>query len=171
MSEWVSESCSVVSDSLRPYGLYSQWDSPGQNTRVGSLFLLQGLFPIGTVQSIGLQRVGQNWAPFTFTARTHVHARVHTHIHTHTGVVSCPHILWIGVEQGVTRLDGVAAFWGDRLQSLRTYTHENPTCRPLCPQLLSYLTWKIAIMQATAQIMFWGFFCTHWAHWGKISFQ
>jgi len=27
-----------------PHGLYSPWDSPGQNTGVGSLFLLQGIF-------------------------------------------------------------------------------------------------------------------------------
>ena len=33
---------SVVSDSLRPHGPYSPWDSPGQNTGVGSLSLLQG---------------------------------------------------------------------------------------------------------------------------------
>ena len=43
MSE--SESCSVVSDSLRPHGLYSPWKSPGQNTGVGSLSLLQRVFP------------------------------------------------------------------------------------------------------------------------------
>ena len=30
---------------LRPYGLYSTWDFPGQNTGVGSLSLLQGIFP------------------------------------------------------------------------------------------------------------------------------
>ena len=36
---------SVVSDSLWPRGLYSPWNSPGQNTGVGSLFLLQGIFP------------------------------------------------------------------------------------------------------------------------------
>ena len=40
-----SESHSVVSNSLQPYGLYSPWNSPGQNTRVGSLSLLQGIFP------------------------------------------------------------------------------------------------------------------------------
>ena len=40
-----SESCSVVSDSLRPQGLYSPWNSLGQNTGVGSLSLLQGIFP------------------------------------------------------------------------------------------------------------------------------
>ena len=41
----VSESHSVVSDSLLPHGLYSLWNSPGQNTEVGSLSLLQGIFP------------------------------------------------------------------------------------------------------------------------------
>ena len=40
-----SESCSVTSDSLRPNGLYSPWNSPGPNTGVGSLSLLQGIFP------------------------------------------------------------------------------------------------------------------------------
>ena len=38
-----SESCSVVSDSLRPHGLYGPWNAPGQNTGVGSLSLLQGI--------------------------------------------------------------------------------------------------------------------------------
>ena len=37
--------CSVVSDSLRPHGLYSPWKSPGQNTGVGIFPLLQGIFP------------------------------------------------------------------------------------------------------------------------------
>ena len=41
-----SESHSVVSDSLGPHGLYSPWNSPSHNTGVGSLFLLQGIFPI-----------------------------------------------------------------------------------------------------------------------------
>ena len=39
-----SESRSVVSDSLRPHGLYSPWKFPGQNTGVGSLSLLQAIF-------------------------------------------------------------------------------------------------------------------------------
>ena len=34
-----------MSDSLQPYGLYSPWKSPGQNTGLGSLSLLQGIFP------------------------------------------------------------------------------------------------------------------------------
>ena len=40
-----SESCSVVSDSLRPHGLHGPWNSPGQNTGVESHSLLQGIFP------------------------------------------------------------------------------------------------------------------------------
>ena len=40
-----SESCSVVSNSLRPRGLYIPWNSLGQTTGVGRLSLLQGIFP------------------------------------------------------------------------------------------------------------------------------
>ena len=39
------ESCSFLSDSLQPHGLYSPWNSPGQNIGVGSLCLLQGIYP------------------------------------------------------------------------------------------------------------------------------
>ena len=42
---WSCESCSVVSDSLQPHGLYSPWNPPGQNTGGGSLSLPQGIFP------------------------------------------------------------------------------------------------------------------------------
>ena len=41
----MSEGCSVTSDSLRLHRLYSPWNSPGQNTGVGSLSLLQGILP------------------------------------------------------------------------------------------------------------------------------
>ena len=34
-----------MSDSLQPHGLCSLWNSPGQSTGVGSLSLLQGIFP------------------------------------------------------------------------------------------------------------------------------
>ena len=40
-----SESHSVMSDSLWPHGQYNPWSSLGQNTRVGSLSLLQWIFP------------------------------------------------------------------------------------------------------------------------------
>jgi len=45
LKEWVSESRSVMSDSLWPHGLYSPRNSPGQNIGVGSLSLLKGIFP------------------------------------------------------------------------------------------------------------------------------
>ena len=36
----VAQSCPT----LQPHGLYSPWNSPGQNTGVGSISLLQGIF-------------------------------------------------------------------------------------------------------------------------------
>ena len=46
-SYWVRvcESHSVVSDFMWPRRLYSSWNSPGQNTGMDSLSLLQGIFP------------------------------------------------------------------------------------------------------------------------------
>ena len=38
----VTQSCPTLCE---PQGLYSPWNSPGQNTGVGSLSLLQGIFP------------------------------------------------------------------------------------------------------------------------------
>ena len=40
-----SESHSVLSDSLQPHRRYCPWNSLGQNTGVGNLYLLQGIFP------------------------------------------------------------------------------------------------------------------------------
>ena len=40
-----SKSHSVVSNSLWPHKLYGPWNSQGQNTGVGSLSFLQGIFP------------------------------------------------------------------------------------------------------------------------------
>ena len=39
-----------MSDSLQPHGLYSPWNSPGRNTGVGSLSLLQGNLPTPGVE-------------------------------------------------------------------------------------------------------------------------
>ena len=43
--KWSVKWRSAVSESLWPHALYSPWDSPGGNTGVGSLSLLQGTFP------------------------------------------------------------------------------------------------------------------------------
>ena len=40
-----SQSRSVVSNSLQTHGLYSAWNSPGQDTRMGSGSFLQGIIP------------------------------------------------------------------------------------------------------------------------------
>ena len=45
LKESKCESHSVVSDSLRPHGLYSPWNSPGQNTGVGTHSLSPGDIP------------------------------------------------------------------------------------------------------------------------------
>ena len=50
INELKVEVCSVVSDSLRPHGLYPTrllcpWDFPGNSTGVVCHFLLQGIFP------------------------------------------------------------------------------------------------------------------------------
>ena len=45
ITEMIRESHSVVFDFLQPHGLYSPWNSLGQNIGVGSLSLLQGIFP------------------------------------------------------------------------------------------------------------------------------
>ena len=46
MYECESESHSVTLDSLQPYRLCSPWNSLGQKSGMGSLSLLQGIFPI-----------------------------------------------------------------------------------------------------------------------------
>ena len=53
-----SESRSVMTDFLWPHGLYSPWNSAGQNTGVGSLSLLKGIFP-----TQGLNAWRRKWQP------------------------------------------------------------------------------------------------------------
>ena len=51
---------SVVSNSLWPRGLYSPWNSPDQNIGMGSLSLLQGIFPTQVSRITG--RFFTSWA-------------------------------------------------------------------------------------------------------------
>ena len=51
----------VVSNSLQPHGLYSPWNSPGQNTGVGSLSLLQQIFPTQGLNP-GLEHKRRCWS-------------------------------------------------------------------------------------------------------------
>ena len=73
-----SESHSVVSNSLRPHGLYSPWNSPGRNTGVGGLSLLQGIFPT--------QGSNPDLLYFWQILYQLNHKITHTHRHTHTHV-------------------------------------------------------------------------------------
>ena len=78
-----SESQSAVCNSLWPHGLYSQWDSPGQNTGVGSRSLLQGIFstqglnpesPALQVDSLPASHKGSSrileWVVYPFSSRS-----------------------------------------------------------------------------------------------------
>ena len=56
----------IVSDSLQPHGLYGPRDSPGQNTGVGSLSLLQGIFP---TQRLNLHLLNWQSDPLPLTTR------------------------------------------------------------------------------------------------------
>ena len=55
------ESCSVVSSCLWLHELYSSWNSPVQNTRMGSLSLLQGIFP---TQESNQSLLHCRWIPY-----------------------------------------------------------------------------------------------------------
>ena len=82
------ESHSVVPNSLLPHGLPALWNSPGQNTGVGSLSLLQGIFPTQdwTYVSCIAGRFFTNWA-----------IREHRHTTTFESMVVCPWCLYVAV--------------------------------------------------------------------------
>ena len=66
-----SENHSVMSNSLSPHGLYSPWNFPGQNTGVGSLFLLQVIFPTQGLNP-GLPHYRQTLYPLSHQGRLHM---------------------------------------------------------------------------------------------------
>ena len=68
-----SESCSVVSDSLRSHGLYSPWNSPGQNT--GAFPFSRGSSPPWDQTHVSLTAGGcfTSWATSIFPSiRVHL---------------------------------------------------------------------------------------------------
>ena len=94
------ESHSVVSNSLQPHGLYSPWNSPGQNTGAGTVSFLQGIFLIQGLNP-GLPHCGRivyqlshkgssgilEWVAYPFS-------RVSSHPRNRTGVLlHCTQIL------------------------------------------------------------------------------
>ena len=81
----VSEIHSVMSDSLGPHGLYSPWNSPGQNTEVGSLSLLQGIFPTQGLPGIA----GRFFTSKATREAQYMCISYHESIATHMGRYTC----------------------------------------------------------------------------------
>ena len=81
----VAQSCPTLWD---PHGVYSPWNSPGQNTGVGSLSLLQGIFPPQELNP-GLSYCG--WILFSWA----------TGKPKNTGVGSLSLVQWIFPTQGL----------------------------------------------------------------------
>ena len=82
-----SESCSIMSNSLWPHGLYSPWNSPSQNTGVGSHSLLQGILPI---------QESQPGLPYFMWILYHLsHQGSPFYIHTHKYVYTQTHYWYI----------------------------------------------------------------------------
>ena len=71
IDESETENCSVVSDILRPHGLYNPWNSLDQNAEVGTHSLLQGIFPTqGSNPSVPhyrrvLYQLSHQWRPIS----------------------------------------------------------------------------------------------------------
>ena len=87
------KSHSVVSNSLRPHGLFSPCSSPGQNTGVGSLSPLQGIFPTQG-SNPGLPNCGRfftSWATreaqFVHTSSLFLGMHFYTYV---SGETTCP---------------------------------------------------------------------------------
>ena len=97
-----------ISNSLWPYGLYSPWNSPGQNTGVSSHSLLQGIFPTHG-SNPGLPHC--RWILYQLSHRGSPPLHTHTHpLPTHpTGcyLLSC---VWL-----------FATLWTNRLLCPRDY--------------------------------------------------
>ena len=144
-SQTESESGSIMSDSLQPQGLYSPWNSLGQNTGVGNLSLLQGIFPVQWSNS-GLPHCRQilyqlchkgsprmlEWAVYPFSSRS-------SQTRNQTGVS------WIAgafftnwIFQG--RLVG---FKNVGRTSCKLYNRVS-FCIPVFPSVLSISAWQIS---------------------------
>ena len=72
----------VLSTSLGPHGLYSPWNSPGQNTGMGSLSLLQEIFPTQRLNPVLhcrwiLYQLGYHRSPIIWDRHEQDHLRIY----------------------------------------------------------------------------------------------
>ena len=81
-----SESFSVLSDCLQTHGLYSQWNSPGKDTVVGSCSLLQRIFPTqGSNPCLPhskwiLYQLGHKGSPFMLLSNGNIYIYIYIYI-------------------------------------------------------------------------------------------
>ena len=98
------ESCPVMSDSLWSQGLHSPWNSPGQNTGVGSVSILQGIFP-NQGSNPGLlhcrqilYQLSHKGSPYicisTYKYTNYLHTNIHTHTHLYVYTPTHIHICY-----------------------------------------------------------------------------
>ena len=80
-----NESRLVMSNSLWPHGLYSSWNSPGQNSGVGSLSLLQESNQCLLHCRWTLYQWSYQGSPICIC----MYMYIHTHTHTHIYIAAC----------------------------------------------------------------------------------
>ena len=106
-------SCSVVSDSLRPYGLESArllcpWDPPGKITGVGHYALLQGIFPAHRSEPVSLRSPTLAGRFFTMRAAWEACIHVYVYVNPRVRVCVCVSSLCMSRER-----DQVGSSWGN----------------------------------------------------------
>ena len=126
-----------MSDSLRPHGLYSPWNAPGQNTGVGSLSLLQGIFstqgsnPVSRIAGGFLSSIADSYSSWF----------IRTAVLAVTDKVACLPLKWADSQPDTGKhsrilLMGLSptpnpscsvAPWMLLLSLVTTLLHENPT--------------------------------------------
>ena len=89
-----------MSKSLQLHGLHNTWNSPGQNTGVGSLSLLQGLFPTqGANPGLPyyrkiLYQLSHNGSPTTGVGGLSLLQRIFPTQKSNRGLLHCRQILY-----------------------------------------------------------------------------
>ena len=99
-----------MSNSLRPHGVYSPWNSPDQNTGVGSHSLLQGIFPTQGLNP-GLLHCGRvlnqlshKGSPRILEQLAYPFSRGSSQSRNRTGLLHCRWILYQLSYQGILSL-------------------------------------------------------------------
>ena len=99
-----SESRSVLSSSLRPHGLYSPWNSLGQNTRVDSRLPNPGIKPRSpTLQVDSLSAEPQGKPKNTGVGSLSLLQQIFSTQESNWGLLHCRHILYQLSYQGSPR--------------------------------------------------------------------